>query len=144
MGAWDLGPFDNDCALDFVGELEEGSAERVAGGLAQALARVADGHIESPRGNEAVAAAVLVAGRLGATLDSPSATELLDSHPFEADGELRRLAVDALDRLASPENNEWYELWDDAGSMDGVLERLRPYRRTLTLDPRQPGLFDVG
>lgn len=23
MGAWDLGPFDNDAALDFVGDLEE-------------------------------------------------------------------------------------------------------------------------
>lgn len=91
MGAWGLGPFDNDAALT---------------------------------------AAVLIAGRLGAAVDDDSAAELLASHPFEVDEDLRRLALDTFERLGSPKDNEWYELWED--SIAEVLEGLRPYRSALT------------
>jgi hypothetical protein len=37
MGAWGTGPFDNDAALDFLGDLADDSADAVADGLRTAM-----------------------------------------------------------------------------------------------------------
>ena len=133
MGAWGLGPFENDAALDCVGDLADADPGAIAGGLLGAMREVTDSgeYIENPEADAAVAAAVLVAARLGAELSSNSAEELLASHPFAADGELRLEALRVFDRVTDPKENEWHELWTDAGALEEVLELLRPYRERL-------------
>jgi hypothetical protein len=64
MGAWSSGPFDNDDAADFVGELcKMTPPEFVAAVLGDALLAVTagDGYIEAPEMSRAVAAAAIVA-----------------------------------------------------------------------------------
>ncbi|MFG3343133.1 DUF4259 domain-containing protein [Glycomyces sp. NPDC048151] len=133
MGAWGHGPFENDAALDFVGDLADAGPGEVRAGLLAAMRAVADSsdYLEDPETDAALAAAVLVACRLGADPGSASAADLLASCPFEADGELRLAALRVLDRLADPRDNEWHDLWTDAGSLDKVLELLAPYRERL-------------
>lgn len=133
MGAWGYGPFENDGALDCVGDLADAAPGAIRSGLLGTMREVSDskGYIENPEADAAVAAAVLVAARLGADPASQSAEKLLASHPFEADGELRLEALRVFDRVTDPRENEWHELWADGGALDKVLELLRPYRERL-------------
>lgn len=137
MGAWGYGPFENDAALDCVGDLADAGPSGMRGGLFAAMRAVTDatGYIEGPEADAAMAAAVLVAARLGADPGSASAAELLASHPFEADGELRLEALRVFDRLADPRENEWHDLWADGGALEKVLELLAPFRERLAAAP---------
>jgi hypothetical protein len=133
MGAWGYGPFDNDGAWDCIGALPEGDPAGVAARLEGAMAEVTDNdeYIENPDAQGAVAAAVLIAGRLGASVEDNRIAELLASRPFTATEELRVQALGTLDRLQEPEINEWHELWLEADALDKVLELLHPYREVL-------------
>ncbi len=133
MGAWDYGPFDNDGAWDCVGALAENDPAKVAEQLRAAMAEVLDNdeYIENPEAQGAVAAAVLIANRLGAPAENERIAEILETRAFEATEELRSLALRTLDRLRDPEINEWHYLWLDAGSLEKVLELLAPYREVL-------------
>ncbi|MEX1164617.1 MAG: DUF4259 domain-containing protein, partial [Nitriliruptor sp.] len=65
MGTWGAAPFDNDDALDLLGDLEEADDDAFLDALRDALAQVdTDGYLECPEVSEAVAAACLVAARL--------------------------------------------------------------------------------
>lgn len=140
MGAWDYGPFDNDGALDRVAELRSGGPEDMVDRLTAAMTMITDAedYIENPEAQEAVAAAVLVAARLGAPLAEGPAHDLLASHPFAADPELIALAHRTLDRVTTPGDNEWYDLWAEAEAMDKVEELLKPYRETLAAGGAAP------
>lgn len=115
MGTWDIGPFDNDPAVDAVAALADGSfrmdqfrfdcgrgplgtdeAESVI-----ALAAVLNGHVPS----EALAAAL--------------------RYPFTLDDRrwIRHRASQALRRGTS----ELYDLWEDAGELDTWLAETRKY-----------------
>ncbi|MCT1683824.1 protein of unknown function [Corynebacterium appendicis CIP 107643] len=115
MGTWDIGPFDNDPAVDAVAALADGSfrmdqfrfdcgrgplgtdeAESVI-----ALAAVLNGHVPS----EALAAAL--------------------RYPFTLDDRrwIRRRASQAL----RPGTSELYDLWEDAGELDTWLAETRKY-----------------
>jgi hypothetical protein len=133
MGAWGYGPFDSDGAWDCIGALPEGDPAGVAARLEGAMAEVTDNdeYIENPEAQGAVAAAVLIANRLGAPVGDDRIAELLASRPFEATDELQAQARRTLDRLQEPESNEWHELWLDADALDKVLELLHPYRDIL-------------
>jgi hypothetical protein len=133
MGAWGYGPFENDAALDCVADLADADPSTIRTGLLAAMREITDSadYIENPEADAAVAAAVLVAARLGADPASASAAALLASHPFESDGELRLEALRVFDRVTDPRENEWHDLWTDAGALDKVLELLAPYRERL-------------
>jgi hypothetical protein len=133
MGAWGYGPFENDGAWDCVGALPEDDLAAVAAGLERAMAEVVanDEYIENPEAQGAVAAAVLIANRLGAPVANDRIAALLASRPFEATDDLRALALRTLDRLREPEINEWHELWLEVDALDQVLALLRPYRDVL-------------
>ncbi|MDA1362852.1 DUF4259 domain-containing protein [Glycomyces luteolus] len=133
MGAWGYGPFENDAALDCVADLADADPGAVKSGLLGAMreATGSEDYLENPEADAAVAAAVLVAARLGADPGSGSAEALLASHPFEADGELRLEALRVFDRVTDPRENEWHDLWTDAGALEKVLELLAPYRTVL-------------
>lgn len=65
MGTWDVGPFDNDTAADFGGDLDEVAAGEREGIVRSALTRVIDtaAYLEAPASEVAVAAAALVAAQ---------------------------------------------------------------------------------
>lgn len=133
MGAWGHGPFANDTALDCVADLAGADPGAIRACLLRAMRKVTEngGHLTNPKADAAVAAAVLVAARLDADPASDSAEALLASHPFEADGELRLEALRVFDRVADPRDNEWHDLWTDAGALEEVLKLQAPYREAL-------------
>jgi hypothetical protein len=136
MGAWGSGPFDNDDAADFAGDLAElTEAASVVVVLGDALLAVTggEGYIEAPEMGRAVAAAAIVAILARPSLPMPSALDQswLDSVRVAPSELLRTEADAALTRAFQPENNEWHELWADAGLVDEVRGTLAPYASAL-------------
>jgi hypothetical protein len=137
MGAWDVGSFGNDAALDFV--------DGITGidDLTQAFATL--GQEEPPTdadtASEAVAAADLVAAMMGrAAPDLPDdlAPKLSDFGPPSE--ELIAAAVKAVHQVR--DRSELAELWaeatdeDWAGAIDGLLARLDPATPYVPPPPR--------
>jgi hypothetical protein len=135
VGTWGCAPFDNDDAVDLLDDLAEADDVELLDTLRDAVAQVvdADGYLEAPEVSEAVAAACLVAARLpgGPRPEDPAATDLLDDRPFEVDDDLRAAAATALARAFVRDDNEWYELWEDADALDEAAAALAPYREAL-------------
>lgn len=133
MGAWDIGPFGNDDATDFLAELEE--APDVLAELHNALTDVVDGeeYLEVPEAALGVAVAailVLVLGRRVVGIDPLTQVRIgaLDVDAADARS-LAALGLTALDRVVAPDS-ELAELWDEAGHGDewrGTLADLRAH-----------------
>lgn len=134
MGAWDYGPFDDDGALDILAELSTLPAVQIGVAMRRIVDDVADcgDYLEVDEVSEAVAVAVAIAGRLGARVDGPDVARNVNALSIEAAHELRGPAARALDRAATAADNEWYELWDEAGRIDEVIAGLAPYRAVLS------------
>jgi hypothetical protein len=128
MGAWGFQAFENDDALDWLGELESGGVEAVRQGLTAA----GDGYIEAPDGSVAIAAAEITAAAQGSPPgDLPEeAATWVTAHGDELGTDDVQLALEAVERVAGRES-ELAELWDDADepewqeSLDNLSERLR-------------------
>jgi hypothetical protein len=135
MGTWQVGPFDNDIAMDFFDEIEETPDEQITARLSSVLTAVAErpGRVELDEGHLAVAAAGLVAaGRSrAAATGNPSVDEWLAGHRPVTDTACARLALAALDRVSGPDS-EWMDLWAATDSRDAVQERLEGLRMVLT------------
>lgn len=133
MGAWGSGPFDNDTAADWCGDLDELPADRRPEAIGSAL-RAAVGeavHLEVGGGELAVAAAAVVAAQCprGEELTS----EYAPKEPVQLGPEmdsLRTLAIQALNCVVA-DDSELAELWAD--SHDGTWEAgIRNLIRLLT------------
>lgn len=76
--SWDVGPFANDTAADFGGDLDEVAAGEREGIVRSALTRVIDtaAYLEVPESEVAVAAAALVAAQCPVGRKSPSRISL--------------------------------------------------------------------
>ena len=92
-----------------------------------------DGYIEAPEMAEAIAAAVVVAA-----CDDPESVvaeryvpRWVEEEPLEVDERLEDLATAALHRALRPDDNEWWELWDEARATDDITQRLSRYLETL-------------
>ncbi|GGP96696.1 DUF4259 domain-containing protein [Streptomyces roseolilacinus] len=135
MGTWDIGPFDNDTAADFCGDLDEAPAGRREGIIRDALTRVigAAGCLEAPESEEAVAAAALVAAQCPG--GEPAHPVYGPEEPLPDLTGLRDLALRALDRVVT-DPSELMDLWteSDGGPWQAAIDRLRN-----TLLPRPPG-----
>jgi hypothetical protein len=100
-----VGPFDNDTAADWCGELDDAATDRRARLVRDALAAVVDNgddYVNRDLAVEAVAAAAVVASQLpdGYPISSAYAPGFLrDGGTLDISGELRQLAVLALDRV---------------------------------------------
>jgi hypothetical protein len=127
MGAWDIGPFDNDDAADFLADLSGTPAAGRAGRLRAALA-LPGGYLQIDDASAAVAAAALLAAANGMALAGHGEVdELVQSGTIPRDGEIRALASAALARVEG-EISEWSELWADGGSLaeaTAVLDGIR-------------------
>ncbi|MEU8662740.1 DUF4259 domain-containing protein [Actinoplanes philippinensis] len=133
MGTWDFGPFDNDDAADWSGDLQDAAPGRRAALIRETLEEVLrEGeYVEADVANQAVAAAAVVASQL------PTGTPLTSAYApgFVTAGEtlvlpedLPALALRALDRVAG-DGSEWSELWEDG--LPKALSALRPIREAL-------------
>ncbi|MFC0540866.1 DUF4259 domain-containing protein [Kutzneria chonburiensis] len=108
MGAWGAGPFDNDDAADFVGDIGRlGEADRREALRAALTAAVAEeGYLDADIGSVAVAAAALVAS---------------------GEYDLGELVEQALDRVLE-DDSELAQLWaehGDANPWPTEIARLR-------------------
>ena len=115
MGAWGHKSFDNDSALDWLGELVDGDASLVEEALDAVADAEADAYLEVDEASAALAAAELVAAALGKGDErlNDDATEWLEDHraAVRAIGSAR--ARRAVERVY--EASELRELWDENG-----------------------------
>ncbi|HVQ93585.1 MAG TPA: DUF4259 domain-containing protein [Mycobacteriales bacterium] len=117
MGAWDTGPFDNDGAADWCGELQDADPADRARLIRAALASAVDegDYLDVDVAQEAVAAAAVVASQRvgGRPLDSAYAPDFLRAGAsIDLSDDVIPLAVRALDRIVG-ENSEWRDLWQE-------------------------------
>ncbi|MBR7832158.1 DUF4259 domain-containing protein [Actinospica durhamensis] len=135
MGTWQVGPFDNDVAMDFFDEIEETPDPEVPAKLSSVLSAVAGrpGRVELAEGHLAVAAAGLVAaGRSrSAATGNPSVDEWLTVHRPVTDTACARLALAALDRVGGSDS-EWMDLWATTDNKQAVRDRLEELRAVLS------------
>lgn len=116
MGAWGVGPFDNDTAADWCGDLDDQPARKRAHAVRQALASAANetDYLDADLAQEAVAAGALVAGYCPGGEKLASAYGPKEPLPLEADlPALRALAIQAIDRIVA-DDSELAELWDES------------------------------
>ena len=137
MGAWDVGPFDNDTAADWCGDLDDAGPEQRAALIRHALSRVAEHgneYLGSDEAVEAIAAAAIAASQLpgGTAIDTPYAPDfLLEGGSVEIDDVVPAIAVQALDRIVQ-KDSEWRELWEESEeSYPLALASLQSIRATL-------------
>ena len=134
MGTWQVGPFDNDDAMDFFDEVEETPDADVPPKLRKALVAVVErpGQVELAEGHVAVAAASLVAAgrsRIAAT-GNASVDAWLSAHRPAVTAEDQRVALAALDRVTGPDS-EWMTLWSNSPVGPAVEERIASLRQIL-------------
>ena len=130
MGAWDIGNFDNDDAADWVYELVESDGTDVLVGALEAA--TSEGYLEAPIACVALAAAEIVAARLGnagKALPDDVQKWLADNDGTEVDHDLLALSRTAVMRVK--ESSELRELWQDSADyeqwlslQDDLLKRL--------------------
>jgi len=116
-GAWDMGPFDNDDALDFVSELEDSDSTSI---LERAFKDVTRSvlYISAPECSRAVAAAEVVAAWAGnprAEIPDEVASWVRSKNRV-ADEELIALARKAVAVVRDSSKSELADLWRDSGS----------------------------
>ncbi|WP_203913520.1 DUF4259 domain-containing protein [Rhizocola hellebori] len=140
MGTWDSGPFDNDTAADWCGELDRADPGDRPALIRNALGAAADeeGYLDSDLACEAIAAAAVVAARLptGQAINSAYAPDFLRSGDrLGLPHDLPTLAVRALDRIMA-EDSEWHGLWNDASTDDNpAFDMVGSLRKTLSASP---------
>ncbi len=129
MGATGSGPFENDEALDYLGELHDLPPESRGGHLLAALDGVllAPGYVDAPRMCEAVAAAAAVGASISpaAAAGEPYLPVWLGAEALHPDQEVIEKSRQVLRRAVRSHDNEWWELWDEAGLADEVVEGCR-------------------
>ena len=137
MGTWDVGPFDNDTAADWCGDLNDATPEQRKVLIRDALSRVAEHgeeYLDSDEAVEAIAAAAIVATQLpgGTSIDTPYAPDfLLEGGNVEVDDDVAAIAVQALDRIVQ-KDSEWRELWEESEeSYPQALAAVQSIRATL-------------
>jgi uncharacterized protein DUF4259 len=143
MGTWDVGPFDNDTAADWCGDLDDAAAEQRPALIRDALSRVAehgDEYLDSEDAVQAIAAAAIVASQLpgGSAIKTSYAPDfLVAGGTVEVAGDVPGIAVRALDRIVG-EDSEWRELWAEAEeSYPQALASVQTIRDSLEQARRQ-------
>lgn len=131
MGTLGTGPFENDDALDFLDTLEDTDPDKRPTRVREALRRVvgATGYIEAPTMAEAVAAAAVVAGSADpdSVVGEPYLPLWLEEEPLDVDEGLAALAAKGLHRALKHDENEWWELWDEAEATDEVTDMVSKF-----------------
>ncbi|MEE1769307.1 DUF4259 domain-containing protein [Streptomyces sp. JV185] len=145
MGTWDIGPFDNDTAADFGGDLDETALEERESMIRGVLKRAADpaDFLGIYDGERAVAAAALVVAQHPD--GEPTCSNYGPSEPLpELPADLRMLAVDALDQVVS-DRSELAELWAEAANWSKWRQDITRLRDVLDppIPPQEEALFEI-
>lgn len=145
MGTWDIGPFDNDTAADFGGDLD-GTAREEREAMIRSVLERAAGPVDFLGvydGERAVAAAALVVAQ------HPGGDPVCSGHgpsePLpELPADLRMLAVDALDQVVS-NRSELAELWAEAVNWSKWRQDITRLRDVLDppVPPQEEALFEI-
>lgn len=121
MGAWGVGSFDNDTAVDWTYGLESARDLLYVEAALDAVLQAGDAELDADAGTCAIAAAEVVARLLGNFGEENSYTETADkwvrAHPLKPSAELRQKAREALERVRTPPS-ELLELWEEGGAGD--------------------------
>ncbi|MFB7312196.1 DUF4259 domain-containing protein [Streptomyces sp. NPDC056192] len=145
MGTWDIGPFDNDTAADFGGDLDDAALEERESMIRGVLKRAADpaDYLDISDGERAVAAAALVVAQHPDGEPACSNYGPSESLP-ELPADLRTLAVDALDQVVS-ELSELAEQWAEAANGSKWRQDITRLRDVLDppIPPQEEALFDI-
>lgn len=141
MGTWGAGPFDNDTAADFAGDLDDMLEQERSAAVRAALeaAVLAKDGLDGGRGDVAVAAAALVAAQCPG--GEPTDPIYGPEQPLpDLPAELRPLAVEALSRVIGPDS-ELPGLWagsDKAAEWHADVAKLRAVLTRALADPDRP------
>ncbi|WP_426043858.1 DUF4259 domain-containing protein [Caulobacter sp. DWR3-1-2] len=128
--AWASGLFDNDEAMDFVGDLAEAPDWRTVVQMLDHVTKTA-GYLEAPEGEIAVAAAAIVAASIGdVTILPDSHRDLKTALGAAPDGAVA-LARSALARVVGPAS-ELDELWQEGEDHDAWLTQIAALQTTLS------------
>ncbi|MEU3290473.1 DUF4259 domain-containing protein [Streptomyces longwoodensis] len=145
MGTWDIGPFDNDTAADFAGDLDEAAVDEREPMVRQVLKCAADcaDFLDAADAERAVAAAALVVAQH--PNGEPACSNYGPTEPlpdFPAD--LRTLAIDALDQVVA-ELSELAQLWGDAENGQKWRQDITRLRDVLDppIPPQEEALFEI-
>jgi hypothetical protein len=138
VGTWDVGPFDNDSAADWSGDLDDAPKAQRESIIRRTLSDAIDepDYLDGDLGSEAIAAAAVVAALLP---DSPPVSSgygpgfLAAGDPLELPDDLVGLANQALDRVAA-ENSELRELWAEGDELRAWLATIAGIRAQLNGD----------
>jgi hypothetical protein len=111
MGAWGSGPFENDDALDAVGELVDGTFE-----LDELREALESDYLEAPEGSIALALVEVALAALG-RIDPAAELDEVDIRlvATQFDDAAYELILRAADRALDPTASELFELWEEAG-----------------------------
>jgi hypothetical protein len=131
-GAWGVGSFDNDDALDWAAEC---AASRDLSVVSTALnSALKSGYLEAPQASAAIAAAEVIAAALGRP-SSKMPKQLfawVRAQPQDAVLKLSALAQKAISRILGDHQSELRELWKDTKefsawqtSLKDLLVRLK-------------------
>ena len=115
MGTWDIGPFDNDPAVDAVAALADGS-------FCMDQFRFDCGR--GPLGTDEAESVIALAAVLNGYLPSEDHAAAL-RYPFSIDDRrwIRHRATQAI----RPEGSELYDLWENAGELETWLAETKKY-----------------
>ncbi len=133
-GGWDVGPFDNDDALDWVWELTE-SDDLSAVDYALDAVSESPAYIEAPTASMAIAAAEVLAALKGNARDGlpDEVAGWVESHDLDVNEELAGKARRAVKLIMDDETSELAQLWADSpelanawrSDLEGLLDRLQ-------------------
>lgn len=144
MGAWGVGPFDNDDAADFAGELDEappGARIDMIGAALGSVLEPPDDDPLLPGAERAVAAAALIAAQCPDGVPVTGGYGPVTSMP-EFPAYLRGLAVEALDRLMT--SPSWFAEDREAASEGARWRRSLAGLRRVLEPPQREALFDLS
>ena len=128
--AWASGLFDNDEAMDFVGDLAEAPDWRTVVQMLDHVTKTA-GYLEAPEGEIAVAAAAIVAASVGDVTILPDSHRDLKAALGAAPDGAVALARAALARVVAPAS-ELDELWQEGEDHDAWLTQIAALQTTLS------------
>ncbi|CAN5460425.1 hypothetical protein BH10PSE4_BH10PSE4_29280 [soil metagenome] len=128
--AWASGLFDNDEAMDFVGDLAEAPDWRTVVQMLDHVTKQA-GYLEAAEGEIAVAAAAIVAASVGEVTILPDSHRDLKAALGKAPDGAVALARSALARVVGPAS-ELDELWQEGEDHDAWLTQIAALQTTLS------------
>jgi len=126
MGAWDVGSFDNDDALDWVWELEEAPDTTILRDVLETIVQ-SEEYLEIP---DCCAALVAAVNQRPASKLPAEVSGFISRITTPPPPELLQLAAEAVEKIKS--KSELRELWDDSTSARRWLDEVDNLRARLT------------